>query len=77
MKYSLNNINKALDKLFKAGFIDEKSILNMKLEDLLKLDNLSNIEISIIIEFKKAIKSKKIVTFLSSDYKERKNDYNA
>ena len=28
MKYSLNNINKALDKLFKAGFIDEKSILN-------------------------------------------------
>ena len=77
MKYSLNNINKALDKLFKAGFIDEKSILNMNLEDLLKLDNISNIEISIIIEFKKAIKSKKIVTFLSSDYKERKDDYNA
>ena len=77
MKYSLNNINKALDKLFKAGFIDEKSILNMKIEDLVKLDNMSGPDILIIAGFKQAIKDKKIVTFLSSNYKERKDDYNA
>ena len=77
MKFTFTQITKALEKLFKAGFIDEKSILNMKLEDLLKLDNLTNAEISIIIEFKKAIRSKNIIKFLSSDYSERKSDNNA
>ena len=57
-KYNLNNIFKALDKLFSAGFTTEKQILNMQLEDLSRLDNISNIEINIIIEFKKAIKNK-------------------
>lgn len=77
MKFTFNQITKALDKLFKAGFTDEKSVLNMRIEDLLKLDNLTNIEISIIIEFKKAIKNKNIVAFLSSNYNERRNDNNA
>lgn len=74
MIYNLNQIFKALDKLFKAGFTDEKSISNMKIEDLLKLKNLTNIEISIIIEFKKAIKEKNLVAFLTYSYKEREDD---
>lgn len=69
MTYSLTNITKALDKLFKAGFLDEKAILNMKLEDLSKIDNLTSTEVSIIIGFKQAIKNKKIVAFLSNEYK--------
>lgn len=77
MKYSLNNIIKALDKLFKAGFIDEKSIINMKIEDLVKLNNMSGPDILVIAGFIQAIKDKKLVAFLSSDYKERKDDYNA
>lgn len=76
-KYNLNNIFKALDKLFSAGFTTEKQILNMQLEDLSRLDNISNIEINIIIEFKKAIKNKKLVAFLSDNYKEERNDRNA
>lgn len=76
-KYNLNNIFKALDKLFSAGFINEKQILNMQLEDLSRLDNISNIEINIIIEFKKAIKNKKLVAFLSNNYKEERDDRNA
>lgn len=76
-KYNLNNILKALDKLFSAGFTTEKQILNMQLEDLSRLDNISNIEINIIIEFKKAIKNKKLVAFLSDNYKEERNDRNA
>ena len=67
----------ALDKLFSAGFTTEKQILNMQLEDLSRLDNISNIEINIIIEFKKAIKNKKLVAFLSDNYKEERNDRNA
>ena len=70
MKYNLNQIIKAIDKLFKAGFTNEKTISNMKIEDLLKLDNLTNVEISIIIEFKKAIKNKNLFAFLSSSYEE-------
>ena len=76
-KYNLNNIFKALDKLFSAGFTTEKQILNMQLEDLSRLDNISNIEINIIIEFKKAIKNKKLVAFLSNNYKEERDDRNA
>lgn len=66
MNYSYNQITKALDKLFRAGFKDEKSILNMKLEDLLKMPDLTTIEVGIIIEFKKSIKEKNIIAFLSS-----------
>lgn len=66
MNYSYNQITKALDKLFRAGFVEEKNILNMKLEDLLKMPDLTTIEIVIIIDFKKAIKDKSIVKFLSN-----------
>ena len=66
MNYSYNQITKALDKLFRAGFVEEKNILNMKLEDLLKMPDLTTIEIGIIIGFKKAIKDKSIVKFLSN-----------
>lgn len=66
MNYSYNQITKALDKLFRAGFVEEKNILNMKLEDLLKMPDLTTIEVGIIIEFKKAIKEKNVVKFLSS-----------
>lgn len=66
MNYSYNQITKALDKLFRAGFVEEKDILNMKLEDLLKMPDLTTIEVGIIIEFKKAIKDKSIVKFLSN-----------
>ena len=64
-KYNLNQITKTLDKLFKAGFIDEKSILAIKLDDLEKIQDVTSVEITIIIELKRAIKNKKIIAFLS------------
>ena len=64
-KYNLNHITKTLDKLFKAGFIDEKSILAIKLDDLEKIQDVTSVEITIIIELKRAIKNKKIIAFLS------------
>ena len=64
-KYNLNHITKTLDKLFKAGFNDEKSILAIKLDDLEKIQDVTSVEITIIIELKKAIKNKKIIAFLS------------
>ena len=64
-KYNLNQITKTLDKLFKAGFVDEKSILAIKLDDLEKIQDVTSVEITIIIELKRAIKNKKIIAFLS------------
>ena len=64
-KYNLNQITKTLDKLFKAGFDDEKSILAIKLDDLEKIQDVTSVEITIIIDLKRAIKNKKIIAFLS------------
>ena len=64
-RYNLNQITKTLDKLFKAGFVDEKSILAIKLDDLEKIQDVTSVEITIIIDLKRAIKNKKIIAFLS------------
>lgn len=74
-KNNLNQITKTLDKLFSAGFNTEKKILAMQLEDLEKINNLTSSEMMIIIEFKRSIKNKQIIAFLSGN-KEKGNDKN-
>ena len=69
-KYNLGQITKTLEKLFGAGFNTDKKILAMKLEDLEKLNNLTSSEMMIIIDFKRAIKNRQIISFLSG-YKEK------
>lgn len=66
-KYNINQISKTLEKLFQVDFKTEKSILNIKLEDLQKIRDLTTIDMNIIIDFKKAIKDRKIVAFLSGE----------
>lgn len=70
--YGLTQISKTLEKLFQAGFDTDKKILAMKMEDLEKISNLQSNEALIIIDFKKAIKDKQIVAFLSGTKEERK-----
>ena len=72
-KYNLGQITKTLEKLFGAGFNTDKKILAMKLEDLEKLNNLTSSGMMIIIDFKRAIKNRQIISFLSG-YKEKGND---
>ena len=72
-KYNLNQITKTLEKLFGAGFNTDKKILAMKLEDLEKIDNLSSSDMLIIIDFKKAVRNKQLIAFLSG-YKEKGNE---
>ena len=64
-KYNLSQITKTLDKLFIAVLSEEKSILSIQLDDLEKIQDVSSIEITIIIDLKRAIKNKKIIAFLS------------
>ena len=72
-KYNLGQITKTLEKLFNAGFNTDKKILAMKLEDLEKLNNLTSSEMMIIIDFKRAIRNRQIISFLSG-YKEKENE---
>ena len=72
-KYNINQITKTLEKLFNTGFNTDKKILNMKMEDLEKLPNLTSSEMMIIIDFKKEKKNKDIIAFLSG-YKEKGNE---
>ncbi len=72
-KYNLGQITKTLEKLFNAGFNTDKKILAMKLEDLEKLNNLTSSEMMIIIDFKRAIRNRQIISFLSG-YKEKGNE---
>lgn len=58
-------MTKLLEKMFKAGFNDEKNILAIQLEDLEKIPDISSTDITIIIELKKAIKTRRIIAFLS------------
>lgn len=72
-KYNMNQISKTLDKVFSAGFNTEKKILSIQIEDLQKIPDITSIEMNIIINLKKAIKTKQIIAFLSGyEEKERK-----
>ena len=65
-KYNLSQITKVLEKIFKAGFKTEKDILNIKLDDLTKIQDVNGNEIIILLDLKKAIKNKQIIAFLSN-----------
>ena len=65
-KYNLSQITKVLEKIFKAGFKTEKDILNIKLDDLTKIQDVNGNEIIILLDLKKAIKYRQIIAFLSN-----------
>lgn len=65
-KYNLSQITKVLEKIFKAGFKTEKDILNIKLDDLTRIQDVNGNEIIILLDLKKAIKNRQIMAFLSN-----------
>ncbi len=73
MNYKLSDITKLLEKIFSAGFNTDKSILNIQLEDLTKIKDITALEITIMLDLKKAIKNKQLIAFLSCN-NERKEE---
>ena len=65
-KYNLSQITKVLEKIFKAGFKTEKDILNIKLDDLTRIQDINGNEKIILLDLKKAIKNRQIIAFLSN-----------
>lgn len=75
-KYNLSSITKLLEKLFKAGFNTEKEILAIGLDDLVKIQDMSSTEINILIDLKKAIKTKNVIAFLSCNNEKKEGKEN-
>ena len=75
--YNLSQITKTLNSLFNAGKKKKKSILAIKLEDLEKIKDINSLEITIIIDLKRAIRNKKLIAFLSrKDEEKERNEKN-
>ena len=55
---------KLLNKLFQAGYTDEKSVTAMTMDDILGLPGINVSKISLINELQKSIKAGKLLSFL-------------
>ena len=57
---------RVLNKVFEAGFTDEKAIAAMTMDDILSMQGISVAEITLINELQKSIKGNKVISFLGS-----------
>ncbi len=64
-------IVKLLNKLFQAGFTDEKAIISMTMDDILALSGISISDISLINELQKSIKAGRLMSFLGGNQVEK------
>lgn len=55
---------KVLNKIFEAGFTDEKAIAAMTMDDILAMQGITVADISIINDLQKSIKGNKVISFL-------------
>ena len=56
--------DKVLNKIFEAGFTEEKAIATMTMDDILSMQGITVAEIGIINDLQKSIKANKVVSFL-------------
>lgn len=56
---------KVLNKLFGAGISGEKDVLALGLADIAAMTSISKNEISVICELQNAIKSNRVISFLT------------
>lgn len=55
---------KVLNKVFEAGFTEEKTIAAMTMDDILSMQGITVAEIGIINDLQKSIKANKVISFL-------------
>jgi len=55
---------KVLNKIFEAGFTDEKDISAMTMDDILSIPGVTIADITIINDLQKSIKANKVISFL-------------
>ncbi len=60
---------KVINKLIEHGYATEKAILNFNIEDLCVIECFSQAEITALAGLRAAVKSNKVITYLSGDEK--------
>ena len=55
---------KVLNKIFEAGFTDEKAISAMTMDDILSMQGITVADITIINDLQKSIKANRVISFL-------------
>ena len=55
---------KVLNKIFEAGFTDEKAIAAMTMDDILSIQGITVADITIINDLQKSIKANRVISFL-------------
>lgn len=55
---------KVLNKIFEAGFTDEKAISTMTMDDILSMQGITVADIALINDLQKSIKANKVISFL-------------
>lgn len=55
---------KVLNKIFEAGFTEEKAIAAMTMDDILSMQGITVADITLINELQKSIKGNKVISFL-------------
>lgn len=55
---------KVLNKVFEAGFTDEKAIATMTMDDILSMQGITVADIGLINDLQKSIKANKVISFL-------------
>lgn len=55
---------RVLNKVFEAGFTEEKAIAAMTMDDILSMQGITVAEITLINELQKSIKGNKVISFL-------------
>lgn len=55
---------KVINKIFDAGFTDEKTIAAMTMDDILSMQGITVADIALINALQKSIKANKVISFL-------------
>lgn len=55
---------KVLNKVFDAGFTDEKAIAAMTMDNVLSIQGVTVADIALINELQKSVKANKVISFL-------------
>ena len=58
---------KVINKILDAGFIDEKAIAAMTMDDILSMKGITVADIALINDLQKSIKANKVISFLGGD----------
>jgi len=55
---------RVLNKIFEAGFTNEKDITTMTMDDILGIQGITIADMAVINDLQKSIKTNKVITFL-------------